>query len=99
MRRVITVLVLCCVLGACSSDHQAATAGVSAVAIPAQTLSLGGSLPLLSLGQAELARPDAPAWSGFAEHRIELTLAPPVHQSINLRYDPQTPAVPVHIAK
>lgn len=46
---------------------------------------------------SEFATPDSTAWRQAQEYKLELTPAPPVHASVNLRFDASTPPVPVHM--
>ena len=63
---------------------------------PVKGLAIGGSLLALRSTVA-LDDPENPAWREAQEYRMELGLAPPVHQSINLRHDPSLPALPVYL--
>ena len=82
---------LLCLLTACSEpiaviDHT-----------PAQALQAGGSVNLLQKPGANFSSPDDSAWRDATEYAMDLQLAPPVHASINLRYDPAAPALPVNL--
>lgn len=87
------VLPLCllCLVTACSES-------VTVVDdTPAQALQAGGSVNLLQKPGANFSSPDDAAWRDAIEYAMDLNLAPPVHPSINLRYDPSTPALPVKL--
>ena len=64
---------------------------------PAQALEAGGTVSLLQKTQANFSTPDSPAWRDAQEYSMALSLAPPVHPSINLRYDPAAPTMPVNL--
>ena len=63
---------------------------------PVKALAIGGSMLALH-STVSMDDPENPAWRDAQEYRMELGLAPPVHQSINLRYDPSLPALPVYL--
>ncbi len=63
---------------------------------PVQALQVGGSVAVLETA-AGLGDPDSTAWRDAQEYRMELGLAPPVHPSINLRYDATTPPATVFL--
>lgn len=94
MKRLTAVLLLSGLLGACAADKAPVA---EKAAIPAQVLAVGGMLPVTSVEGADLAQPAAAEWAEFAEHRVDLSLAPPVHQSINLRHAADTPDVPLFV--
>ena len=64
---------------------------------PVQALETGGTVSLLQKPKADFSTPDSPAWRDAQEYSIDLNLAPPVHASINLRYDPAAPAMPIKL--
>lgn len=64
---------------------------------PVQSLQAGGNVSLLQSSGTDFANPDSPAWRDAQEYVMDLGLAPPVHASINLRYDPDAAAVPLHL--
>ncbi|MBE9540616.1 MAG: dimethylsulfide dehydrogenase [Proteobacteria bacterium] len=64
---------------------------------PVQALQAGGTVSLQHKAGANFGSPDDPDWRDVQEYSMDLNLAPPVHASINLRYDPATPAVPVNL--
>jgi dimethylsulfide dehydrogenase subunit gamma len=94
MKRTLALFLGAALLNACGTDNAGAPSGP---ALQPKPLAVGGALPLAQLPGAELALPSAVAWAGIAESRVELSLAPPVHQSINLRHDPGAPSVPVFV--
>ena len=63
---------------------------------PVEALQVGGSVVVLKTA-AGLGDPDSAAWREAQEYRMELGLAPPVHPSINLRYDATTPPAAVFL--
>jgi dimethylsulfide dehydrogenase subunit gamma len=88
------ILFFAALLGACAADNEPV---IERVKIPAQALAVGGQLPVISLTGDALAQPGAAAWAEFPEHQVELSLAPPVHPSINLRHESDTPTVPAYV--
>lgn len=64
---------------------------------PLETLAVGGTVSVLQQLGAELSDPNSEAWRAAQEHSLELSPAPPVHQSINLRYDPAKAPVSVKL--
>lgn len=64
---------------------------------PVRALEAGGTVNLLQKPNADFSTPDGPAWRDAQEYSMDLNLAPPVHPSINLRYDPAAPAMPVKL--
>jgi len=46
---------------------------------------------------ANFSSPQDAAWRDAQEYTMDLNLAPPVHASVNLRYDPDTPGLPVKL--
>jgi len=63
---------------------------------PVEALQVGGSVVVLKTS-AGLGDPDSVAWREAQEYLMELGLAPPVHPSINLRYDATTPPAAVFL--
>lgn len=63
---------------------------------PVLPLQVGGSISLLQ-DSGDVRDPLAPAWRDAQEYSMELTMAPPVHPSVNLRYDPTVAALPVFV--
>ena len=107
MQNVIAVALISSVLSSCGSSEagppepvQAPPEKVSAAVVidntPLATLAIGGSISVLQT-DAELISPENGLWREAQEYSMELGMAPPVHQSINLRYDPATPAIPVYV--
>ena len=66
-----------------------------ASAPPTQPLAVGGTLPVQQIPGGILTDPGSVAWNQLAEHSLELSLAPPVHPSVNLRHEAVTPPVVV----
>lgn len=64
-------------------------------ALAPQALPIGGTMKVMQGEAAGLMQPDGAAWSTSAEYRVELTVAPPVHQSVNLRHTADAPVLPV----
>lgn len=102
MKTALPVILLASVLGACGSsdsgDSVAEPAAPAKIILPAPTataLAVGGSLDLARVAGVALAEPADKAWADVAAHQVALTLAPPVHQSVNLRHDPAAEPVPV----
>ena len=63
---------------------------------PVEPLQIGGAVTALRTDK-DLSDPENAAWRDAQEYRMDLSLAPPVHPSINLRYDPGTAAMPVFL--
>ena len=63
---------------------------------PVTALPLGGSIRALKT-DADLGDPENAVWREAQEYSMQLGLAPPVHPSINLRYDATAAAVPVFL--
>ena len=102
MKKIVSVLGLVPLLFACgdAADVQPVpqtqtTTTQEVPGPPAQELAIGGNLRLHEVQGQSLVSPLDEAWGGVEAYRVELTLAPPVHQSINLRYDPGAAPVPV----
>jgi dimethylsulfide dehydrogenase subunit gamma len=106
MKTFVPPLLLSTLLVACGSPEPNATAPaaatqeqMSAVIIddtPVEALAVGGSMLALNT-DADLSNPENEAWRDAQEYRMDLGMAPPVHQSINLRYDPAAAAIPVFL--
>jgi dimethylsulfide dehydrogenase subunit gamma len=105
MKNLVALCLLGTLVSACGSSEpempQAASTPATAAPVvidntPVETLQIGGSMRTLKT-DADLSDPESAAWRDAQEYRMELGMAPPVHQSVNLRYDPTTPAVPVHL--
>lgn len=64
---------------------------------PAVEIKVGDSIDLHTKAGANYTEPNAPAWRDVQEYRIDLSLAPPVHPSVNLRYQASAPTVPISI--
>ena len=60
-----------------------------------ESLQVGGSATLYRQAGADFSKPDSAAWRDAQAYSINLSLAPPVHASINLRHDASAPVVPV----
>ena len=91
-----------CLLGACSEDNIASgqpetVAPTPVDNTPVQALEVGGTVSLLQQPGTDFSAPNSEAWRAAQEYSVNLSLAPPVHQSINLRYDPATPPVTVNL--
>tara|TARA_B100000959_G_scaffold284687_1_gene357025 strand:- start:1676 stop:2431 length:756 start_codon:yes stop_codon:yes gene_type:complete len=87
-------------LAACSEQTADTDAVVTKIMVdntPVQALETGGVVTLLQKPGADFSAPDSDVWREAQEYAMELKLAPPVHQSINLRYDPAAPAAPVNV--
>lgn len=91
----ITVLLFACSKHTSAVENPAQKKGVDDT--PVQALAVGGIVSLSRQPGADFSTPDSPAWREAQEYSLDLNLAPPVHQSINLRYDPQTPAALVNL--
>ena len=106
MKNLLSPLLLSSLLVACGSPEQeastpapAAQKQAAAVIIdntPVEALAVGGSIQALKT-DADLSNPENEAWRDAQEYRMDLGMAPPVHPSINLRYDPAAAAVPVFL--
>jgi len=105
MKTVMPLLLFVTLLSACGSSEQAAPKTKAAAAqppaviidnTPVAALAIGGSMRALKT-DADLSNPENEAWRDAQEYSMELGMAPPVHQSVNLRYDPTAPAIPVFL--
>jgi dimethylsulfide dehydrogenase subunit gamma len=61
-----------------------------------QPLAIGGSIQTLKTAKS-LDSPTDAVWHEATEYQLDLSLAPPVHQSVSLRYDPAAPPQPVFV--
>ena len=95
MRTRLVTVALSALLLACSDAKQQQPetpldpAGKPAVIIddtPVEALAIGGTIVALN-NDNSLADPENVGWRDAQEYRLDLTLAPPVHSSINLRHD------------
>lgn len=108
MKKLIFASIMAGVLVACSDSvevaQKAATSQPAApetdpVMIdntPVQALAIGGSIQVLRAA-TDLSDPDNILWREAGEYQMDLGLAPPVHPSINLRYDPTHKPVSVYL--
>jgi dimethylsulfide dehydrogenase subunit gamma len=62
---------------------------------PTESLELGGSATLLSTTNGNFSDPNSTDWREAQAYSIDLTPAPPVHASINLRMDPTSAPIPM----
>ena len=92
VNRIWKLAVLVLVLTGCGQSEPPGTSQP-----PAQPLAVGGTLPVQQLHGESLANPRSASWNQYAEHLLELSLAPPVHPSVNLRYEADTPPLPVYL--
>jgi dimethylsulfide dehydrogenase subunit gamma len=97
--------VLIGLLGACA-ERNSSTDGTATEELPVQAsiddtaieaLTIGGTVNVSQQPGAALSDPNNEAWRAAQEYSLDLSLAPPVHPSINLRYDPATPPVSVKL--
>jgi dimethylsulfide dehydrogenase subunit gamma len=106
MKNIIAIALMATIVTACGSSEPDATEKApaqvekaAAVVIddtPVEALAIGGGIRML-VTDTDLQDPENSRWREAQEYSMELGMAPPVHQSINLRYDPTTPAVPVFL--
>lgn len=85
---------------ACSEQEPAVGNAVDHTIIddtPVQSLAVGGTVSLSQQPGANFSAPGSKAWREAQEYTMDLNLAPPVHPSVNLRYDPATPPVSVNL--
>jgi len=76
------------------SSEPAQAAPVTIDNTPIEALPIGGSMQLLKAA-VDLGEPENAAWRDAQEYSMELGMAPPVHPSVNLRYD--ATAAPVKV--
>ena len=99
MKTLMISVLLSGVLTACGQSAPPADGGVApapeAPAPKANPLALGGEITLTILPGATLLAPDAAEWTEVEAYEIALTMAPPVHPSVNLRYDASAAPLPV----
>jgi dimethylsulfide dehydrogenase subunit gamma len=95
-----TAALFCSLLAACS-EQNIPVDKTPAIAIiddtPVHALEVGGTVIMSRQAGADFTAPDSVAWREAQEYSMELSLAPPVHQSVNLRYDPATAPVSVNL--
>ena len=108
MKIALSLLMISTLVSACGSSEPEKTTPAAAVKAatpppaividntPVETLQVGGSVLVLKTATG-VGDPDNAAWREAQEYRMELGLAPPVHPSINLRYDATTPPAPVFL--
>ena len=105
MKSTIPIILAIALISACGSPDQATPEQAETNAAPApviiddtpvEPLQIGGTITALQ-STVDLSDPDNASWRDAQEYRMDLGLAPPVHQSINLRYDPATAATPVFL--
>ena len=106
MKNIIATALIAATVSACGSSEpdapdqpSAPPEKAAAVVIddtPVEALAIGGSVRMLVTDE-DLQDPENSRWREAQEYGMELGMAPPVHQSINLRYDPTTPPVPVFL--
>lgn len=105
MKSAIAIILAVTLISACDSPDQATPAQAETNVVPApaviddtpvQPLQIGGSVTTLKT-TVDLSDPDNATWRDAQEYRMELSLAPPVHQSVNLRYNPIAAALPVFV--
>ena len=106
MKKLIAVYLLGAVAPICGASEaesqvrggSVANAPTSAVIddTPGETLQIGGSMRALKT-LTDLSDPESAAWREAQEYSMELGMAPPVHQSVNLRYDATKAAIPVFL--
>jgi len=103
MKTTIALLLSAAMLAGCSSSEpEAPTESKSApVAVmiddtPVEPLQIGGSISLLQ-ASGDLGDPQAAGWREAQEYSMDLGMAPPVHQSINLRLDASAAPQPIYI--
>ncbi len=77
---------------ACSSGCRSPTA------VPPTSLNPGERIPLtvVTAPDAKLADPNDPGWYQITEYVAETAWAPPVHPSVNLRFNAAAPTEPVN---
>jgi len=94
MKPIITLCLFSALTAASGAPAQAAPVTIDNT--PVEALSIGGSMQLLK-AKANLDDPENAAWRDAQEYSMELGMAPPVHQSVNLRYDATAPAIKVFL--
>jgi DMSO reductase family type II enzyme heme b subunit len=103
MKTTIALLLCAAILTGCSSSEPEAPTGAkpqAAAAViddtPVEPLEIGGSISLLQ-ASGDLRDPQAAGWREAQEYSMDLGMAPPVHQSINLRLDPSAATLPIYV--
>ncbi|HDY82102.1 MAG: dimethylsulfide dehydrogenase [Gammaproteobacteria bacterium] len=103
MKITIALLLSAAMLAGCSSSGPEAPTGskpkAAAVVIdntPVEPLEIGGSISLLQ-ASGDLRDPQAAGWREAQEYSMDLGMAPPVHQSINLRLDDSAAPQPIYV--
>jgi DMSO reductase family type II enzyme heme b subunit len=88
--------------GCDSSEQEAPVESTAAPAVaviddtPVEPLQIGGSISLLQ-ASGDLRDPQASGWREAQEYSMDLGMAPPVHQSINLRLDASAAPLPIYV--
>ena len=103
MKITIALLLSAAMLAGCSSSEPEAPSGSKPKAAaamiddtPVEPLQIGGSISLLQ-ASGDLGDPQASSWREAQEYRMDLGMAPPVHQSINLRLDASAAPQPIYV--
>lgn len=104
MRNTLYTILFASMLAACGeADPQhaipAEVAAAPAMIIddtPVEALQLGGAV-LIHEATSSLADPENSNWREAQEYRLDLNVAPPVHPSVNLRYDAAAAPRPVFL--
>ncbi|MEH6581051.1 MAG: ethylbenzene dehydrogenase-related protein [Halioglobus sp.] len=100
IKAIFTAVAIAGILAACSEQVSEAANQAARIVIddtPILALEVGGIVNLSRQPGADFSTPDSAAWRAAQEYSLDLNLAPPVHQSINLRYDPKTPPVSLNL--
>ncbi len=102
--RFLISIALVSLLGACAKSDPAADSAAATPPLPAsiddtpvQALAIGGSVTVLRQADGALTDPNSEVWRAAQGYSLDLSLAPPVHQSINLRYDAASPPVSLNL--
>lgn len=85
----VRIIALSLIVSACSDPTVDTT--------PVEPLAVGDQLTAVRDVKGDFSDPENTAWRSAQAYEVELTLAPPVHPSINLRHDETVPAIPVQL--
>jgi DMSO reductase family type II enzyme heme b subunit len=106
MKKLVPLCFFVALVAACNSPEQDAPAREESVQpapattiidnTPVTALAVGGSITAMKT-DADMENPENVAWREAQEYSMQLGMAPPVHPSINLRYDATTVPVPVFL--
>lgn len=67
---------------------------------PSLPVEIGKPIALTIVGSdSDLNNPEAASWREIQEYAVDLMMAPPVHPSVNLRYDPAAAPLKIGLSR